>query len=450
MNASREAIRSSHEASRSAFALLVLAIAASLACAPPVSSGTRGPSHGREPTVVLISLDGTRPADVTEAQLPALVALGRAGAVAEGLIPVDPANTFPSHVSMATGVRPDRHRLVNNSFIDPVRGRFKRSAPHEWIESEPIWSIVEREGMRSAAYHWVGSEGPWAAGPGPSDTRKFSSRTLEKTKVDRILEWLLDPDPATRPRLILSWFHGADHAAHVSGPGTPAVARALEPQNVQIARLVETMEANGLFETTTLLFVSDHGMIGAERRIDLSARLAKAGLRPSVLGIGGFASIVFSHKQRTPRRLARALEVARAAGLEAWLRSEAPRDWHVDDPRFGDLVVRAPIGTAIVTRTAQLEGFHGYDGRVREMAGLFVARGRGVRPATRLGRVSSLALAPTVLALLGIAIPAQMEVAPIAELLSGVTPRFVRRSEAPVGAAAAMSDVRMAISGAKR
>jgi predicted AlkP superfamily pyrophosphatase or phosphodiesterase len=375
----------------------------------------------RAPTVVLISLDGTRPADVSPERLPSLVALGRAGARAEGLVPIDPPNTFPSHVSLATGVRPDVHRLVNNSFIDPERGRFTRDAPHRWIESEPIWSIAERHGMRTAAYFWVGSEGPWQGGPGPSDTRRFSSRTSEKTKVNRILSWLAIEDPAERPRLILSWFHGADHAAHDSGPDSPAVTRLLAPQDREIARLVREMEARGLFASTTLIFVSDHGMVRAQERLDLAAALRAAGLRPSVLGIGGFASIVFKPSIRTEEALARAVEVARAEGLEAWRREQAPADWHMTDPRFGDVVVRAPIGVAIVRPSTNIEGFHGYDAREPAMAGLLVARGRGVRAGTRLGRVSALAIAPTVLSLLGLPIPPQMKLPAIPELLVGLS-----------------------------
>ncbi|MEZ4292114.1 MAG: alkaline phosphatase family protein [Myxococcota bacterium] len=63
-------------------------------------------ADGAETTVVLVSLDGTRPVDVTPARLPSLVALGRRGLVAEGLVPVDPSNTFPSHVSLVTGCDP--------------------------------------------------------------------------------------------------------------------------------------------------------------------------------------------------------------------------------------------------------------------------------------------------------------------------------------------------------
>ena len=377
-------------------------------------------ASGRRSTVVMISMDGTRPADLRPDRLPSLVALGAAGLRAEGLIPVNPSNTFPNHVSLATGVRPEIHRLVNNSFHDPDHGRFSRADAEAWIESEPIWSLAERHDIRAAAYFWVGSEGPWTGGLGPSEFREFSSRTLEKTKVNRILEWLSEPDPAKRPQLITAWFHGADHAAHNHGPDAEEVGAALAPQDRQIARLVREMEERRLFETTTLIFVSDHGMTEAETLFDLGAAMRRAGVKASVIGIGGFSSVVFKEAKARKYQVETALRVAREAGLEAWARNDAPADWHVGDVRFGHIVVRAPIGTAIVTARSHIKGYHGYDPQEPSMAGMLVARGRGVQPGSRIGRTSNLSVAPTILKLLGVPIPDQMKAPPIEEMLFGL------------------------------
>jgi predicted AlkP superfamily pyrophosphatase or phosphodiesterase len=403
-------------------------LAAEVDSAPEASGEAWGEASGElapafaPPTVILISMDGTRPADVTAEALPSLLELAREGARAEALVPVDPTNTFPNHVSLVTGVRPEVHRLVNNVFIDPGRGRFTRDAMHGWIEAEPIWSIAERHGLPTASFYWVGSEGPWGPGPmgpGPRETyREFSSRTPEAEKVDQILAWLALRDPERRPRLITTWFRGADHAGHVDGPGAGSVVRALVRQDREIERLIRGLEAHGLFATTTLVIVSDHGMVAAERTVNLDRALGRAGLELSVLGIGGFATIVFDPGAKTEAAVSRAVEVAREAGLEAWPREAAPADWHVGDVRFGDIVVRAPIGTAIVGWTTLISGFHGYDARVPEMAGILFARGRGVRPGTRLGRISSLAVAPTILALLDLPIPEAMQAAPIGALLA--------------------------------
>jgi predicted AlkP superfamily pyrophosphatase or phosphodiesterase len=64
--------------------------------------------------VILISLDGTRPADLEGADLPVFAALRRRGAWASRMTPVFPSNTFPNHVTLVTGVVPDVHGIVNN------------------------------------------------------------------------------------------------------------------------------------------------------------------------------------------------------------------------------------------------------------------------------------------------------------------------------------------------
>ena len=393
--------------------------ASGLACVAE-DAGPAQDSKAFPPTVVLISLDGTRPADLSPERLPSLRAVAAVGARARALVPVNPTNTFPNHVSLATGVRPEVHRLVNNTFIDPELGLFRRQDPNLWIESEPIWSVAERHGLRAAVYFWVGSEGDWLGGPGPSETRKFTSRTLEKTKVNRLLQWLSERDPAKRPQLIMCWFHGADHESHAHGPDSPEVDSYLRPQDVQIARLVDEMEQRGLFESTTLIFVSDHGMTLASRRVNLSRIYRAAGLRVSVMGGGGFASVSWKASDPSRAEMAKAIAAAEAVGLEAYAREKAPADWHVGDVRFGDLVVRAPIGTAIVTPASNIEGFHGYDAREPAMAGILVARGRGVAVGATLGRVSNLSVAPTVLTLLGLPIPEQMTAPVIDELLVGI------------------------------
>ncbi len=405
--------------------------AGAAAAAPAAASATRASGAGTEApaTVILISLDGTRPADLTKENLPSLVALGERGARAEALVPVSPSNTFPNHVSLVTGVHPDEHGIVNNNFDDPVRGPFDEKEIHAWIDSEPIWSIAERSGIPTASYYWVGSEGPWARGPGPRETRIFSPSTLEKTKVNTILRWLDEADPAKRPRLITCWFHGADHAGHKDGPGAPSVHEALEPQDREIARLIGELDARGLFASTTLIFVSDHGMVGAQQRVNLGTLLRKNGVRAKAFGIGGFASITAGPTRRSDHDLDRIVEVVRGAGLEAWRRERAPADWHVANPRFGDVVVRAPIGTAIVTTMSLIDGFHGYAPSAPEMAALLVAYGRGVRSGASLGRVSSLAIAPTVLRLLGLPVPPQMKAEPIADLARLSEPREPRTKD---------------------
>jgi predicted AlkP superfamily pyrophosphatase or phosphodiesterase len=385
--------------------LACLAVLATLlAAAAPAGSEPR-------PTVILISLDGTRPADVEDPAFSGFAELRRRGARASRLVPVFPSNTFPGHVTLVTGVVPDVHGIVNNTFVDPERGRFDKDDDPSWLLAEPIWSIAAGHGVVSASFHWVGSEGPWRNGRGPRDWKRFDEGVSAKAKIEQILAWLAAPEP--RPHLVTAWLRGADKPAHLKGVGGPAVRRALEPQDKALGRLVAELDARGAFAHTTLIVVSDHGMAPVARRIDLAAALRAAGVKGEVLGAGGMATIRIEKGH-----LERAVSVAQELGLSAWPRTDTPPELRARHPRFGDVVVVAPVGVAIQSgRGAPLRGSHGYPPQDPSMGALFLAVGRGAPAGAELGELRSLDVAPTVLALLGLPVPDTMEGRPIARLV---------------------------------
>ena len=376
-----------------------------------------GPSRGAEPpTVILVSLDGTRPEDLRGEGLEVFATLASRGAVAR-LTPVFPTNTFPNHVSLVTGVSPAVHGIVNNTFEDPLRGRFSKGNDPTWIEVEPIWALLDGERIVSASFHWVGSEGPWRNGRGPRHWKAFSPRIPVSEKVDQILSWLELPRE-TRPRLVTTWFPGADGAAHRHGPGGEPTARALRGQAASLARLLRALDDRHAFSHTTLIVVSDHGMAPVERSLDLGAALSRGGVRARVLGGGGF---VTAWVEGDPGR---AIEIARGLGLEAFAPGDAPTELGLSHVRFGDLVALAPPGTAIASRSSSLppmRGGHGYRAELPSMGGIFLAVGRGFDAGARLTEVRALDVAPTVLALLGAPIPEWMEGRPLVPLPAGGT-----------------------------
>jgi hypothetical protein len=385
------------------------------------------------PSVVLISLDGTRPSEVRS--LPSFRRIAEHGAFGAGLVPAFPSNTFPNHVTLVTGVSPDRHGIVNNVFFDPQRGLYRYASDPSWIEVEPLWSLLARAGMPSASYFWVGSEGSWRSGLGPRDWKAFDASVPESEKVRQILAWLAAADP---PRLVTSWFHGADGAGHRFGPGSPEVAETLRKQDAAVGALLDGLEGRGLLASTTLLLVSDHGMVPVVHSVDLERALREAGIRADVIGGGGFATVSLREPRRwfflpntggtgssRAQRAERAAAVARGLGLEAWVRGAGPAELATRNRRFGDVVALAPPGTLIIGHTdsigqaaaalvaAPLRGAHGYRPELAEMTGLFAAIGRGVEPGSHPPLVHAVDVAPTVLSLLGMTPPDWMEGRPV-------------------------------------
>ena len=108
------------------------------------------------PPLLIISLDGFR-SDYLDRELngesaaPTLNRLARCGVWASsGMMPSYPTMTFPNHYSIVTGLYPESHGIVDNSFYDPDFGTaFSLSSPQQtnslWWNGEPIWTTVKKQ-----------------------------------------------------------------------------------------------------------------------------------------------------------------------------------------------------------------------------------------------------------------------------------------------------------------
>jgi predicted AlkP superfamily pyrophosphatase or phosphodiesterase len=383
------------------------ALVAGLLCLALALVGAGAP----DPTVIVLSWDGARFDAPDRQELPGLARLAREGARAEALVPPFPSNTFPSHVTLATGTHPDRHGIVGNVFLDPERGEFDYSNDASWIEAEPLWVTAERQGVRTATFFWVGSETDWR-GTGATHRRApFDSKIDEQEKVDQLLAWLDLPGPG-RPRLLLSWWHGPDRAGHRKGPDHPSVAKALAGQDAQLVRLLAGLDARGLWPSTTLLVVSDHGMVATREAHDAEGALDRADVEGRVIAGGGMASV---HLDDPAQVEAAERALSALPGVTVHRTEALPEPLRARHPRMGDLVLlTGPPRQFAPLRLRRLgleaSGTHGFDPAAHEaMHGIFLALGRGVPPGTRLPRVHAVDLAPTVAALLGIDPPRQSE-----------------------------------------
>jgi arylsulfatase A-like enzyme len=392
----------------------VLAALAALAVSACTTAAAAPPAP---PTVIVISLDGVRHDYLDRGPFPAFDRIARDGLRAGRLVPVYPASTFPGHVSLATGAPPDVHGIVDNQFWDRARGeRFDYSNDASWIEAEPLWVTAERQRVPAATFFWVGSATDWHGVGARYRIAPFDPVLGEAEKVAQILAWL-DLPAARRPRLVMTWWHGADHAGHANGPDHPDVAADLASQDRHLGTLLAGLDARDAWDHTTLLVVSDHGMTTAEKRVDLSGALRRAKVRPHHIEIGTAVAHVFVESDEALARAERAL--AGLAGVRVDRRDALPRSLRLRHPtRTGDLVVRVepPYTFAagnLLAKAGDLlgrrRGVHGYSPEHPDMAGIFLALGRGVPAGARPDAVAMIDVAPTVAALLGIDPPRNAE-----------------------------------------
>jgi len=376
-----------------------------------------------EPIVIVLSWDGMRHDYPDLGDFPGLARLEREGVRAAGLTPGWPSTTFPGHVNMATGTYADRHGIVDNRFIDRERGRYSYSADANWLQAEPLWIAAERQGVPAATYFWVGSETDWHGQRARYRIAPFDGGRLESLKVEQILAWLGLAD-GDRPRLIMSYWAGADDVGHDYGPASVRLPAQLKDQDFQLQRLLAGIDELKLWDRTTLMVVSDHGMTAIGAGVDLEKRLRDAGVQARVYG-GAVANVYLDDPEtfeaagpiirRVSSDACPGTRVFPGTGLPAEMRLQHPTrtgDWVViaDPPCY--LEARGGLA-GVVNRVLGFAGWdfggHGYDPALPDMAGIFLAMGRGVPPGLELGTVRQVDLAATVAALLGIEPPLQSE-----------------------------------------
>ena len=227
------------------------------------------PVRAIEPTVVVLSLDGVRHDYLDLPGLPGFSRIADEGLRAGRLVPVFPSSTFTNHVSLATGATAEAHGIVGNRFVDAELGDFDYGNDARFIDAEPIWAAAERQGVRAATFFWVGSETDWRSQGATYRRQPFDTEIQERDKVAQILAWL-DLPAAERPRLIMSWWHGADAAGHEHGPDHEEVLASLRGQDAELVRLLAAFDRRDLWRDLTLVLVSDHGMVAVETRASTS------------------------------------------------------------------------------------------------------------------------------------------------------------------------------------
>jgi len=378
----------------------VMLVLTGCASVPPTGSGQ---AETPRPLVILISIDGFRYDYLTRGATPTLTALAADGATGP-MRPSFPSLTFPNHYTLVTGLHPDHHGIVGNSFIDPAMGRFSMSRTEAgwWDQAEPIWISAEKAGLTAATMFWPGSESE-NHGLRPHYYRAFDQAVTGDQRVDQLLAWM---DATPRPDLGTLYFDTVDTAGHHDGPDAPETMTAAAGVDASIARLIAGLKARGLYDNTVLVIVADHGMAATspDRVMLLDDLVDPAAVNITYAGPVVYLDPVAGHEVEVEAAL-----VKRHAHGVCWDKAHIPARFVLgSNPRVPAIVCSADIGWVFGTRARpmrQAGGAHGYDNQAPEMAALFIAHGPGVARGRRLTDLDSVDVQPLLGRLLGIRVP---------------------------------------------
>ncbi|HET8715474.1 MAG TPA: nucleotide pyrophosphatase/phosphodiesterase family protein [Holophagaceae bacterium] len=346
------------------------------------------------PKVVILSFDGLAARAFNARTMPQVWKLSREAWVGEG-VPPFPSTTFNGHATIATGCWPEHHGIVANSYVDPQEGYVGYTAVAGELQREPLWIAAARSGVKAAVYHWPCATGPWR-GESPWRMVRFQEGTSDAEALafcDRALK-----DGAG---LVMAYLSGMDDEAHHHGPGSPQVLRKLKATDALLAPWIRRIRTQD--PEVRIILCADHGFARVPQWVSLPKVLKGLGTR--LVAHGGSAYVYL----RRPEDAEAALSRLRRAGLQAWRRQDLPTRFHLaGNPRVGDLVVSAPLGTwlseartpeAFAKEREGRVGCHAFDPADRAMHTWLVVFGRG---SGTLGAVPLWDLAPTVGRLLGL------------------------------------------------
>lgn len=355
--------------------------------------------------VVVLSLDGFRPDYLDKAHTPTLDSLGRVG-VRSTLRPCFPSVTFPNHYSLATGLHPNNHGLVNNSFYDSELDAVYRIADRNAVENpdfyfgEPIWNTAEKQGIRTASYFWVGSETA-IQGMQPSIWKKFDSSVPYKDRADSVVAWLQLPKDI-RPHLIMWYIEEPDIAGHNHTPDSSGTYRMVEHLDSVLNHFFTEARKLEQFEQIDFIVLSDHGMATyyPESYVNLSDYLP---IDSFYYAFEGTPTMLYPKETYLETAYEKLQSIP---NITVYKRGELPEKYvYGSNPRIGDLVVLPNIGTQVqfrVESTPKLGGAHGYDNFAPEMEAIFFAAGPSFKKGETFPIMANVNLYPLVALLLNL------------------------------------------------
>ncbi|KAM4065334.1 type I phosphodiesterase / nucleotide pyrophosphatase [Hirsutella rhossiliensis] len=379
-----------------------------------LSKNQKGTSHAQRlvsngtalfaPTTIIISLDGFRADFLQRGLTPTLNALIKQGISPKYMLPSFPSVTFPNHYTLATGLYPESHGVVGNTFWDPqLQAEFyytdpKRSLGPKWWGGEPFWVTAERQGIRTAVHMWPGSEAHILRVE-PSFVDKYNGKEKLPNKAARILELLDMPGKEdglvdlelTRPQLIAAYVPNVDADGHKFGPNTTEIRSTIQEVDDMLDQLCQGLDQRNLTDIVNIIIVSDHGMATTDtsRLIQLEDLVNTSkiehtdgwplyGLRPK-------------HDRDLQEMYKEVKEKSRSnPNFDVYLRDvDMPERYHFsNNDRIAPLWIVPKTGWAIVKLDEfdveqgkkkglvyHPRGLHGYDHEHPLMRAIFVARG---------------------------------------------------------------------------
>lgn len=330
----------------------------------------------KKPYVILVSLDGFRWDYPNYFETPNLDKIAKLGVKAHSMQPSYPTKTFPNHYSIATGLYPDHHGIVNNAFLDPATQKqftLKTAAKRDpqFYGGTPIWYLAEQQGVKSACFYWPGSD---TGAMSPSIFKEYDDTVSYNTRIATVMDWLQLPE-VERPHLITLYFDQPDATGHDFGPLSDQNKKMVAQMDAVIGQLEQQLARLPIAHEINLIVVSDHGMapISNDKKVAVLDYL-----QPEWYGYAAVINPIMSIEAKAGYHKQIAKALSKVPHINWYPSNKVPKRLHFGtNPRALDFVVEAQKDYSLVYKPEHTVkgGTHGYDNAMPEMQAIFYAKG---------------------------------------------------------------------------
>jgi predicted AlkP superfamily pyrophosphatase or phosphodiesterase len=225
-----------------------------------VASGATSGARGEKPVrpipaierVLIISIDGLRPDRLLLADAPVLHGLIRDGAYTMWAQTTVVSVTLPSHVSMVTGVSPNKHGIVWNSNL-PLQTMIYPTYP-------TLFEMAKRAGYTTAMISGKSKFKPLTK-PGTLD-HEFLPADQDYEHDEPVADEAVRTITALEPEVLFVHLPANDKSGHKHGWGSPEQLATIARADVCVGRILAALEQAGLRSSTLVIVSSDHGGAG--------------------------------------------------------------------------------------------------------------------------------------------------------------------------------------------
>ena len=339
---------------------------------------------GRENYTVIISLDGLRWDYLDTYDVPFMNQLAHDGVKAV-MQPSFPSKTFPNHYTLATGLTPDHHGIITNTFWDRERGvefslgnKDTRSKGY-YYGGDPVWLTAKPQGVTTATVFWVGSDVA-IQGEHPTYWRDYQTEQMDYPgRVDEIIRLLKLPEK-DRPHLVMAYFEEPDRSGHNYGPMHRMTRRAVEDMDLLLSGLWARIQLLPFADKMNLIVTGDHGMtsVDPKRFVDIDDVLPKHWYERFC---NDYPTLIYASAPQYIDSICDALQGV--DHIRAWKKADLPAYLgYGTNKNMGDVVVLPDVGWLFADKPSKKQrGSHGFDHTAADMQVGF----RAIGPAFKVG-----------------------------------------------------------------